>query len=88
MTTDVTNRQAAKGTLATNHAELRPVTVLAYSASGYGRGSFLELDPNQISESRSAWNQEINIRPLPRKSFDYWPAAARLISPTYWRRFL
>ncbi|MDZ4345574.1 MAG: hypothetical protein U1E51_24430 [Candidatus Binatia bacterium] len=49
MTTDVTNRQAAKGTVATNHAELGPVTVLAYNASSYGRGSFLELDPNQIS---------------------------------------
>ncbi|MBI2182362.1 MAG: SDR family NAD(P)-dependent oxidoreductase [Deltaproteobacteria bacterium] len=49
MPTDVTDRQSVNGTVAKIHAELGPVTVLACNASGYGRGSFLELDPSQIS---------------------------------------
>ena len=51
MPTDVTDRQSVSGTVTKIHAELGPVTVLAYNASGYGRGSFLELDPSQISRA-------------------------------------
>ena len=45
MPTDVTNWQAANDTVAKISADLGPATILAYNASGYGRGSFLELDP-------------------------------------------
>ena len=72
--TDVTDRESVNRTVARVHAVLGPVTVLAFNPSGYGRGSCLELDSCQISQ--------------PRRSFDYWLAAARLISPAYWRRFL
>ena len=51
MPTDVTDRQSVNGTVAKIHADLGSVTVLTYNASGYGRGSFLELDPSQISQA-------------------------------------
>jgi len=51
MPTDLTDRQSVNGTVAKVHAELGLVTVLAYNASGYGRGSFLKLDPSQISRA-------------------------------------
>jgi NAD(P)-dependent dehydrogenase (short-subunit alcohol dehydrogenase family) len=51
ITTDVTNRESVNETVAKVHADWGPITVLAYNASGYGRGSFLELDPSQISRA-------------------------------------
>jgi NAD(P)-dependent dehydrogenase (short-subunit alcohol dehydrogenase family) len=32
-------------------AELGPITALAYNASGFGRGNFLDLDPDMIRQS-------------------------------------
>ena len=49
--TDVTERQAVLESISKVRAELGPVTALAYNASGYGRGGFLELDPAQIRRS-------------------------------------
>jgi NADP-dependent 3-hydroxy acid dehydrogenase YdfG len=49
--TDVTVRDAVYKTVEYLRAELGPVTVLAYNASGYGRGLFLELDPDTIRQS-------------------------------------
>ena len=49
--TDVTKRQAVVEAVAKAKAELGTVTALAYNASGYGRGAFLELDPEQIRQA-------------------------------------
>lgn len=49
--TDVTKREGVKQTVEKIRAELGPATVLAYNASGYGRGPFLELDPDVIRQS-------------------------------------
>jgi NAD(P)-dependent dehydrogenase (short-subunit alcohol dehydrogenase family) len=48
---DVTQRQALVDALEKIRAELGTVTALAYNASGYGRGAFLELDPEQVRQS-------------------------------------
>jgi NAD(P)-dependent dehydrogenase (short-subunit alcohol dehydrogenase family) len=48
---DVTRRDAVVEAMQKIRAELGPTTVLAYNASGYGRGSFLELDPKQIRQA-------------------------------------
>jgi NADP-dependent 3-hydroxy acid dehydrogenase YdfG len=52
--TDVTNRDAVHRAVQQARAELGPVTVLAYNAGGYGRGSFLDLDPETIRQSFEA----------------------------------
>ncbi len=49
--TDVTQRDAVTASMAKIRSESGPVTALAYNASGYGRGVFLELDPEQIRQS-------------------------------------
>lgn len=49
--TDVTVREAVDKAVEHARTELGPVTVLAYNASGYGRGLFLELDPRTIRQS-------------------------------------
>jgi NADP-dependent 3-hydroxy acid dehydrogenase YdfG len=49
--TDVTQRQAVVQAVEKAKAELGPVRALAYNASGYGRGAFLELDPEQIRQA-------------------------------------
>jgi len=49
--TDVTRREAVSKTIEKVRLELGPITALAYNASGYGRGSFLELDPETIRQS-------------------------------------
>jgi NAD(P)-dependent dehydrogenase (short-subunit alcohol dehydrogenase family) len=48
---DVTHAQAVKAAVEKIHSELGPVTAFAYNASGYGRGPFLELDPETIRKS-------------------------------------
>ncbi|MBI4524590.1 MAG: SDR family NAD(P)-dependent oxidoreductase [Deltaproteobacteria bacterium] len=48
---DVTDRRAVLQAVETINVALGPVTVLAYNASGYGRGPFLELKPETIRQS-------------------------------------
>ncbi|MBI2999549.1 MAG: SDR family NAD(P)-dependent oxidoreductase [Deltaproteobacteria bacterium] len=48
---DVTDRQAARETVAKIRSGLGNITVLAYNASGFGRGAFLDLDPEVIRQS-------------------------------------
>ena len=48
---DVTDRGAVCQAVDTIRAELSPITLLAYNASGYGRGRFLDLDPDWIRKS-------------------------------------
>lgn len=52
--TDVTQRDAVRRSVEEARSQFGPVTVLAYNASGYGRGAFLELDPQTISQSFQA----------------------------------
>jgi NAD(P)-dependent dehydrogenase (short-subunit alcohol dehydrogenase family) len=52
--TDVTDRQSVKHAAEKIRSELGPITVLAHNASGYGRGAFLEMDPDQIRQSFEA----------------------------------
>ena len=49
--TDVGDPKAVASAVATIPSQFRPITVLAYNASGFGRGSFLELDRAIFSES-------------------------------------
>lgn len=49
--TDVTDRKATLEAVAKIRAALGPITALAYNASGFGRGPFLELDPEVIRQS-------------------------------------
>lgn len=48
---DVTQRTAVFEATKQCRAELGPITALAYNASGFGRGNFLELDPGTIRQS-------------------------------------
>jgi NAD(P)-dependent dehydrogenase (short-subunit alcohol dehydrogenase family) len=52
--TDVTQRQSAQSAVEQIHGNFGPITVLAHNASGYGRASFLEMDPEQIRQSFDA----------------------------------
>jgi NAD(P)-dependent dehydrogenase (short-subunit alcohol dehydrogenase family) len=49
--TDVTDRKQALAAVERVRAGLGPVTALAYNASGFSRGPFLELDPEVIRQS-------------------------------------
>jgi NAD(P)-dependent dehydrogenase (short-subunit alcohol dehydrogenase family) len=49
--TDVTERRSVTDAVARVRSEIGPITALAYNASGYGRGRFLELDPETIRQS-------------------------------------
>jgi NAD(P)-dependent dehydrogenase (short-subunit alcohol dehydrogenase family) len=49
--TDVTERRSVIDAVARVKSDLGPITALAYNASGYGRGRFLELDPETIRRS-------------------------------------
>ena len=49
--TDVTEPPAVEEAVKNIRAALGPITVLAYNASGYGRGPFLKLDPEIIRRS-------------------------------------
>ncbi|MEE9550581.1 MAG: SDR family NAD(P)-dependent oxidoreductase [Candidatus Binatia bacterium] len=48
---DVTDREAVFQAVDRVRSELGTISVLAYNASGYGRGAFLELDPDVILRS-------------------------------------
>ncbi|MGH7833684.1 MAG: SDR family NAD(P)-dependent oxidoreductase [Candidatus Binatia bacterium] len=48
---DVTDRKAAFAAVDKVRAAFGPITTLAYNASGYGRGNFLDLDANVIRQS-------------------------------------
>jgi NAD(P)-dependent dehydrogenase (short-subunit alcohol dehydrogenase family) len=49
--TDVGDPHDVKSAVATIRSQFGPITVLAYNASGYGRGSFLELDAATFQQS-------------------------------------
>ncbi|MBI2361252.1 MAG: SDR family NAD(P)-dependent oxidoreductase [Deltaproteobacteria bacterium] len=49
--TDVTDREQSLTAVEKIRSALGPVTALAYNASGFGRGPFLELDPGVIRHS-------------------------------------
>jgi 3-oxoacyl-[acyl-carrier protein] reductase len=51
---DVTDRRSVQAAVAQIRRTLGPVTVLAHNASGYGRGEFLQMDPDQIRQSFEA----------------------------------
>lgn len=48
---NVTDRNAVFKAVDKIRSELGPITVLAYNASGFGRGNFLDLDPEVIRRS-------------------------------------
>jgi NAD(P)-dependent dehydrogenase (short-subunit alcohol dehydrogenase family) len=52
--TDVTKRPDMSEAVAKVRSRFGPVSVVAHNASGYGRGSFLELDPEQIRQAFEA----------------------------------
>jgi NAD(P)-dependent dehydrogenase (short-subunit alcohol dehydrogenase family) len=49
--TDVSDPHAVTNAIDKIRSELAPVTALAYNASGYGRGSFLTIDPAIFRQS-------------------------------------
>lgn len=51
LSVDVTQREAVFDAVEKIRLEFGSITVLAYNASGFGRGSFLELDPETIRQS-------------------------------------
>jgi NAD(P)-dependent dehydrogenase (short-subunit alcohol dehydrogenase family) len=51
---DVTHRQSVQTAVGEIRNKLGAITALAHNASGYGRGRFLELDPEQIRASFDA----------------------------------
>lgn len=52
--TDVTSRQSVISAVEQIRKTLGPITALAHNASGYGRGTILELDPEQVRQSFEA----------------------------------
>jgi len=52
--TDVTSRQSVISAVGQIRKTLGPITALAHNASGYGRGTILELDPEQVRQSFEA----------------------------------
>lgn len=48
---NVTDRKAVFEAVDKVRPEFGPITLLAYNAGGYGRGNFLELDPETIRQS-------------------------------------
>jgi len=52
--TDVTNRQSVISTVGQIRKNLGRITALAHNVSGYGRGTILELDPEQVRQSFEA----------------------------------
>jgi NAD(P)-dependent dehydrogenase (short-subunit alcohol dehydrogenase family) len=51
LSVDVTKRETVFATVEKCHADLGPITALAYNASGFGRGNFLDLDADVIRQS-------------------------------------
>ena len=51
LSVDVTERSAVLAAVEKCRAELGTITALAYNASGFGRGNFLDLDPEVVRQS-------------------------------------
>ena len=51
---DVTDRRSVQAAIAQIRQHWGPITALAHNASGYGRGDFLQMDPEQIRQSFEA----------------------------------
>jgi NAD(P)-dependent dehydrogenase (short-subunit alcohol dehydrogenase family) len=51
---DVTDRRSVQAAVAQIRQSLGSITALAHNASGYGRGEFLQMDPEQIRQSFDA----------------------------------
>jgi NAD(P)-dependent dehydrogenase (short-subunit alcohol dehydrogenase family) len=51
---DVTDRRSVQAAVAQIRQGLGPITAMAHNASGYGRGDFLQLEPEQIRQSFEA----------------------------------
>ena len=51
---DVTDRRSVQAAVAQIRQNFGPITALAHNASGYGRGEFLQMDPDQIRQSFEA----------------------------------
>jgi NAD(P)-dependent dehydrogenase (short-subunit alcohol dehydrogenase family) len=51
LSVDLTERRAVFEAVEKCRAEVGPITIAAYNASGFGRGSFLDLDPELIRQS-------------------------------------
>jgi NAD(P)-dependent dehydrogenase (short-subunit alcohol dehydrogenase family) len=51
---DVTDRRSVQAAVAQIRRCYGPITALAHNASGYGRGEFLQMDPEQIRQSFDA----------------------------------
>jgi len=51
---DVTVRQSVQAAVGEIGRQLGVITALAHNASGYGRGRFLEMDPEQVRASFDA----------------------------------
>jgi NAD(P)-dependent dehydrogenase (short-subunit alcohol dehydrogenase family) len=51
---DVTDRRSVQAAVAQIRRSFGSITVLAHNASGYGRGEFLHMDPEQILQSFEA----------------------------------
>lgn len=52
--TDVTDRQSVNDAVAKIREKFGPISAFAHNASGYGRASFLEMDPEQVRQSFEA----------------------------------
>lgn len=51
LATDVTDRKSVFQSIEKIRSALGPITALAYNASGFGRGNFLDLEPETIRQS-------------------------------------
>jgi NAD(P)-dependent dehydrogenase (short-subunit alcohol dehydrogenase family) len=51
---DVTDRRSVQAAVAQIRRNFGPIVALAHNASGYGRGEFLQMDPDQIRQSFEA----------------------------------
>src|SRR5687768_2559147 len=51
---DVTDRRSVQAAVAQIRQSLGPITAMAHNASGYGRGDFLQMEPEQIRQSFEA----------------------------------
>ena len=59
--TDVTSRQSVITAVEKIRKTLGPITALAHNASGYGRGTILELDPEQVRQSFEAKAMDLSL---------------------------
>ena len=54
VSTDVTNRQSVNDAVAKIRSQFGAITAMSHNASGYGRASFLEMNPEQIRQAFEA----------------------------------